>query len=68
MMGSEDDGTDEKPIHKQCFDSAFWIDKYEVTQADFTRSGGQKSNPNYSTGEHLPVEKLPGLRPMTSVN
>jgi formylglycine-generating enzyme required for sulfatase activity len=33
MMGSEDWADDEKPVHKVCFNTPFWIDKTEVTRA-----------------------------------
>ena len=31
MMGSEDGDSDERPVHKQCIEEPFWLDKYEVT-------------------------------------
>jgi formylglycine-generating enzyme required for sulfatase activity len=34
-MGSDDGDRDEWPIHEICFDEPFWIDKYEVTNADY---------------------------------
>jgi len=58
LMGSETGDDDEKPVHEQCFDTSFWIDKYEVTQAQFDRFGGQKSISNYFTGDDLPVETI----------
>jgi len=39
MMGSDDGDSDEQPIHEQCFDEPFWIDKYEVTNADYGSTG-----------------------------
>jgi formylglycine-generating enzyme required for sulfatase activity len=36
MMGSDDGERDERPVHEICFDEPFWIDKYEVTQAQYT--------------------------------
>ncbi|MBZ0278208.1 MAG: SUMF1/EgtB/PvdO family nonheme iron enzyme [Anaerolineae bacterium] len=54
MMGSENGAADEKPVHQQCFDAPFWIDRTEVTQADFARLGGQ-ANPNYLIGDDLPI-------------
>jgi len=38
-MGSNDDDSDEQPIHEICFDEPFWIDKYEVTNAQFGSIG-----------------------------
>jgi iron(II)-dependent oxidoreductase len=43
---------------RQCFDAPFWIDKYEVTQAQFARFGGQKANTNGFTDENRPVENI----------
>lgn len=57
MMGSTS-ASDEQPVHEQCFDEPFWIDKYEVTQAQFVQFGGQKANANYFTGDDLPVERI----------
>src|SRR5690606_13112232 len=58
MMGSDESQDDEQPVHEQCFEEPFWIDKYEVTQAQFARLGGQKANPNHSTGDNRPVERI----------
>jgi hypothetical protein len=35
MMGSESGYIDEQPIHEVCFEEPFWIDVYEVTNAQF---------------------------------
>ncbi len=35
-MGSDDDGGDEKPVHT-VYTNAFWIDKYEVTTAQYKK-------------------------------
>ena len=58
MMGSDAGKADEKPVHEQCFDEPFWIDKYEVTQAQFTRLGGVKANNNWFTGDNRPIERI----------
>ncbi|PJF27076.1 MAG: hypothetical protein CUN52_15015, partial [Phototrophicales bacterium] len=58
MMGSDDGDSDEQPVHEQCFDEPFWIDKYEVTQAQFAQFGGRKANPNYFKGDDLPIERI----------
>lgn len=50
--GRETDGGE------QCFDEFFWIDKYEVSQAQFNRFGGTKANVNRFTGDDLPVENI----------
>ncbi len=39
MMGSNDGQDDETPVHEQCFDEPFWIDKYEVINADYGSVG-----------------------------
>lgn len=39
MMGSEDGDDDETPVHEQCFDKPFWIDRYEVTNAQYGSTG-----------------------------
>ena len=38
-MGSDNGNDDEQPIHEICFDEPFWIDKYEVTNADYGSIG-----------------------------
>jgi formylglycine-generating enzyme required for sulfatase activity len=57
-MGSNDGPDDEQPVHPQCFDQPFWIDRTEVTQSDFARLGGQKANPNSFEGDQHPVESI----------
>ncbi|MBC6935116.1 MAG: TIR domain-containing protein [Chloroflexi bacterium] len=57
MMGSNN-YDNEKPVHEQCFDAPFWIDKYEVTQGQFSRLGGSKVIPNAFTGDNRPVENI----------
>jgi formylglycine-generating enzyme required for sulfatase activity len=39
MMGSEDRPDNESPMHEQCFNKPFWIDRYEVTNAEFGSTG-----------------------------
>lgn len=56
MMGSNE-RIDEQPVHEVCVD-AFWIDKTEVTQADFERLGGQKARANGFDGAQRPVERI----------
>ncbi len=38
-MGSEQGQANEQPVNQQCFDVPFWIDRYEVTNKQFTTSG-----------------------------
>jgi len=56
-MGSNEGAADEKPRHNVCFQSGFWMGKYEVTQAQYLKLIGDnpsefKDNPN------KPVEKV----------
>lgn len=39
MMGSNEGDNDEQPVHEQCFDEPFWIDRFEVTNAQYGSSG-----------------------------
>lgn len=38
QMGSDDQGDYEKPAHLQCIDAPFWIDRYEVSNAQRHRT------------------------------
>ncbi len=58
FMGSDRGSSDEQPTHEICFDAPFWIDKTEVTQADFARLGGVQAAPPGFTGDDLPVETI----------
>jgi iron(II)-dependent oxidoreductase len=58
LMGSPDGNGDEKPMSKICFEKPFWIDKTEVTQAQFKQFGGQAVRPPYFTGDNRPVEQI----------
>jgi iron(II)-dependent oxidoreductase len=51
MMGHDDGRRDERPGHEVCFESAFWIDKTEVTNATYGSAG------NFQ-GDNLPRENL----------
>lgn len=46
LMGSDQGDPDEQPVHHQCFDKPFWIDVYEVTNADYGSSGAFKASSN----------------------
>jgi formylglycine-generating enzyme required for sulfatase activity len=54
MMGNYD----ERPIHEQCFDTPFWIDKYEVTNKQFADFGGVADRNSTWTGDDLPRESI----------
>jgi formylglycine-generating enzyme required for sulfatase activity len=58
MMGSETGRNDEQPVDQVCIGVPFWLDKFEVTQADFERLGGVKANTNRFDGEDRPVEQI----------
>jgi iron(II)-dependent oxidoreductase len=38
-MGSDDGRRDERPAHEICFEQAFWIDRHEVTNAQYGSDG-----------------------------
>jgi formylglycine-generating enzyme required for sulfatase activity len=58
QMGSENGSDDEKPVHKVCFDAPFWLDVTEVTQAQFSKFGGQAAQASYFSGDTLPREQI----------
>lgn len=39
MMGHAAGRRDEQPVHEVCFDRAFWIDRYEVTNEQYGSAG-----------------------------
>jgi formylglycine-generating enzyme required for sulfatase activity len=45
-MGSDEGSEDERPAQEQCIEEAFWIDRTEVTNAQFG-SEGLSSGPDY---------------------
>lgn len=58
MMGSENGYADDRPVHEICFDEPFWIDRYEVTNAQFTTLGGTAGKQPYFEGENIPRESV----------
>ncbi len=58
QMGSTSGDDDEQPISRVCFDKAFWLDQYEVSQAQFNQFGGQATNPSGFPGDNRPVENI----------
>jgi formylglycine-generating enzyme required for sulfatase activity len=60
MMGSNssENNGNEKPITRICFDKSFWIDKTEVTQAQFRSLGGKAASKPAFTGDNRPVESI----------
>ncbi len=51
LMGSSDGRRDETPVHEICIKKAFWIDRYEVTNAQYGSEGA-------FTGDNRPRENL----------
>ena len=56
MMGSVNGAADEKPVHQVTIGQAFYMGKYEVTQAQWQSVMG--SNPSNFKGDNLPVETV----------
>lgn len=50
--------TDAVPVTQVCFDAPYWIDQLEVTQGQFERLGGVKTNENAFDGDDRPVERI----------
>jgi formylglycine-generating enzyme required for sulfatase activity len=44
MMGSEGGDSSERPVHEVCFEEPFWIDVYEVTNAQYGSLGCEESS------------------------
>jgi formylglycine-generating enzyme required for sulfatase activity len=59
QMGNKRGRDDEKPVHKVMIDS-FFMDQYEVTQAEFEKLGKSEAlaNPSHFKGPDLPVEQV----------
>ena len=57
MMGTEGN-YDAEPVHLQCFDEPFWVDKYEVYLEQFEDFGGERIEQNYFIAPYLPVETI----------
>ncbi|MBW7878855.1 MAG: SUMF1/EgtB/PvdO family nonheme iron enzyme [Anaerolineae bacterium] len=59
LMGSESStDVDERPVHRACVDTPFWIDKYEVTQGQFNALNGVAADPPGFDGDNRPVENV----------
>jgi serine/threonine protein kinase/formylglycine-generating enzyme required for sulfatase activity len=56
----DDDSFDaySKPATTLCFDAPFWIDRTEVTQAQFKSLGGQAVRASYYSGTNHPRENI----------
>jgi formylglycine-generating enzyme required for sulfatase activity len=61
MMGSTDINSNEMPEHQQCFDAPFWIDRMEVTNAQFDYFEGKAEEASNWDGSEYPREHITGL-------
>jgi formylglycine-generating enzyme required for sulfatase activity len=63
MMGREDGDTDERPVRERCITEPYWIDKTEVTRADYAAcvDAGvcvEATANSVSTGDNQPINKV----------
>jgi formylglycine-generating enzyme required for sulfatase activity len=58
MMGYTEDATVNAVPHEVCVESAFWIDRYEVTNRQFAQLGGQAARPSTFAGPDRPRETI----------
>jgi len=49
---------DEAPLHTVCFEEPFWIDRYEVTNAQFETFKGVAENSSFETDRDRPRERI----------
>ncbi|MDZ4764143.1 MAG: SUMF1/EgtB/PvdO family nonheme iron enzyme, partial [Chloroflexota bacterium] len=57
IMGS-DQSFDERPLNQQCFAVPFWIDRYEVSNDQWTQFGGVSPRASTWTGGQRPRERI----------
>ena len=62
-MGRDNGKENEKPIHEQCFDKPFWIDKYEVTREQYevcvnTSQCEETPGSSFSTEHTQPINQI----------
>jgi formylglycine-generating enzyme required for sulfatase activity len=57
-MGSNSGESDEVPVHRQCFEEPFYIDRYEVTNAQFTRLQGEAAEISRWAGDNRPRDRI----------
>jgi formylglycine-generating enzyme required for sulfatase activity len=50
--------TDARPAHQVCFEEPFWMDRYEVSNAQFTTFGGSAREASFSTADVLPRDQI----------
>ena len=58
MMGHEHGLETEKPAHEQCFTESFWIDRYEVTNAQFRQFAGYAGRLAFWTEDDRPRNRI----------
>lgn len=58
MMGSNEGFVDEQPVHEVCFEEPFWIDKNEVTNAQFAAFNGQAGRASQFSGDDKPRDNI----------
>ena len=56
MMGSENGEKDERPVHRVTISQAFYIGRYEVTQAQWQSVMGDNPSHFKNCGGNCPVE------------
>ncbi len=49
---------DEKPANRVCFEKAFWIDKFDVTNAQFKRLNGKAAHDGAWKGDNRPRDSI----------
>jgi formylglycine-generating enzyme required for sulfatase activity len=57
-MGSQDGSIDEKPTNRQCVYQPFWLDKMEVTNAQFQKFSGLAASLSTWTDANRPRERI----------
>ena len=57
-MGSEDGSDDERPTVELCFNVPYWIDKFEVSNAQFEIFDGQAEHSSDSEDEFQPRDSI----------
>jgi len=58
MMGSENGNKDERPVHRVTISQAFYVGRYEVTQAQWQSVMGDNPSGYKNCGGNCPVEKV----------
>lgn len=59
---------DETPMHEVCITAPFWIDKTEVSQAQFTQFSGKAAKAPQFSGSRLPVEQITWIEAQSFCN